>query len=165
MRAELENPERKEAYNKVKKKLKDTIDNSRVINKDSIQRFKNYHLLNAGYKCNYNLLTSFGLIGKFSAYGKRNENPLYCPGNNYTCCSDSQLESSLASFGKGLVNLRTDLEPVIELALSLKTRHFVGYFGRNYSNQICSKIIKKTFGKDPLDQNFNIKKFLNSYIK
>lgn len=145
--------------------VKDAINGSRIINENTKQRYKNYHLMNASFKCNNTLLSSFNLIGKFSNYGKLNDKPIYCPSNLYTCCSESQLETSMLTFGKGMVNLRKDLEPIIELSMTLKTKQFVNFISRWHQKPICSNIIKLGFNKDPLGLNFSLKKFVNSLIK
>lgn len=119
--------------------------------------------MNVTYKCNNNLLTSFNLIGKFWPYAYENSKPVYCTSNQFSCCSTNQVLMSMESFGKSLVNLRKDLEPVIEVSIALKTTNFVNFLSKWYNNKVCSNILSHEFKKDVTSPNFNLKKFLKNY--
>ena len=114
--------------------------------------------------CANELQTAFGLIGKFSKFSTLNHRPIYCPANQYTCCSDSQIESSMTQFGKAMVNLRKNLDPMIEISVIMMTKEFTNFFMRNLKYPICGNIIERAFNKDPRLPTFVPKKFLNYFF-
>lgn len=150
---------REEIKELIDQKIQRTLSNSKIKDPVSINSFRAYHLLNSSYKCNHQLLTSFGLIGKFFQFAFRNKRAQYCKSNGYSCCSNNQVENSMKVFGKATNNFKKDLEPIIEVAVSLKTENFIKYFSRNIKNPVCNKIIARAFNKDPNTPNFNLKKF------
>ena len=161
----MDKEDRTEIKDTTFEKLNLKIHNSKIKNEYTVTRYKLYQLMNVTYKCNNTLLTSFGLFGKFNMYAKRNKRPIYCISNGFTCCSDNQFRTAMESFGKSLVNLRKDIEPVIEVVLALKTKSFVNTFANVITNPACSNIFQRAFNKDPMSPEFNIKKSINQFIK
>lgn len=149
----------------MKTRIKQILKHSGIDDKFSKARYKMYNLMNISYKCNNNLLTAFNLIGKFWPYAYRNAKPVYCSTNQYSCCSSNQLQTSMIAFGKSLVNLRTDLEPVIEVSIALKTVKFVNFLATWHNNKVCSRILSHEFGKDLTSPDFNLKRFLKKFLK
>jgi hypothetical protein len=70
----------------------------------------------------------------------------------------------MISFGKTMVNLRKDIDPIIETMVILKTEHFVNRMGAWLYNPICGNIFKRAYNKDPFSPDFNIKKFLQFFM-
>lgn len=124
-----------------------------------------YKLMNISYKCNNSLLTSFGLIGKFWPYAYKNTRATYCPTNEYSCCSGNQLTTSMNTFGKSMVNLRTDLEPILEISIALKTVEFVTFMSTWRNHQVCSNILSNQFKKNISAPDFSMKKFIKKFME
>jgi hypothetical protein len=156
----LQEENREDIQELVNEKIERTLNNSGVKAKKSIDSYRAYHLINVSYKCNHQLLTTFGLVGKFYQYAFRNKRAQYCLTNGYSCCSNNQVENTMKIFGKAINNFKKDLEPIIEVAVALKTESFIKFFSRNLKNPVCSRIFVQAFDKDPLSLNFNLKKFL-----
>lgn len=136
-----------------------TIHNTNITDQRSIDSYRAFHMVNTTYKCNQKMLTAFGLVGKFTQFGYRNKRAQYCATNGYSCCSSGQMDNAMVHFGKALVNLKKDLEPVIELAVIFKSIYFLKFSMRNFKNKICSNIIERAFNQDPMNKNFNAKRF------
>jgi hypothetical protein len=159
------NDGREKEYNELQETIKRRI-NTVHIEKDHVRN--NYNLYQSfmmGYKCNNDLIHAFGLQGVSTEYPTANSNPLYCASNTYTCCNNHQVDSAKATFGRGLVNLKKNLEPLIELVSALKTEKFIQFMGANSQNQVCKNIIFQAFGKNITDKNFKMKKFITKIYK
>lgn len=139
--------------NRIEEKIADT----NVTSEASIKTYLEYNGFYTQFMCTNELQQSFGLVGKYSTFAEPNKTRLYCPQNNYTCCSDSQIESSMVKFGQGVVNLKKNLEPLIEISVALMTAKFVNYFSRAMVNPVCSNILYLAFGIDTTSKFFNSK--------
>jgi hypothetical protein len=151
--------DRYEEYEEAIKSIKEKLDHSSIVNESVKNKFLMYLGFNSQYRCSNELLTAFGLSGKYNAFGKRNKSRLFCPVNNYTCCSDSQISNSMKQFGHGAVNLKKNLEPIIELAVAFKTEKFINHTIAQLNNPVCSVILDRGFNIKTSSQDFNTKKF------
>lgn len=147
------------------KKLKDSIKDISINTEEVIKNYLFLKGINSQYKCNNELIRTFGLVGKFIEFSIFNQNADYCVYNSYTCCSNIQIESSMKVFGEALIGLKSNLEPLIEMALALKTERMVNYLSIWIKNPICSPLFVSAFNKDPLLKKFNLRSFLKKIIE
>ena len=147
------------------KDLEQKLNASEITDEDVREVYKIYQSYFNIYKCNTDLIEAFGLTGIKNEYARYNPNPLYCPNNRYTCCTAGQIRSSQNIFGKSLVNLRKNIEPIIELASSFKTEKFIFFLASNSSNKICKNIILQALNFDFTSSNFKMKNFLKYLFK
>jgi hypothetical protein len=154
-----------EVFDSVEKKTRARVKISRIKDQDTIDRAIVMAHFNTQSTCNNELLEAFGLQGEYMEKPEMNTDPLYCTVNSYTCCSNSQVHKSQIQFGIELNRLKRHLEPISELGLIIKTENFVTYMTKNIKHPVCSNIIKLHFGKNPLNKNFKLKKFIAKIIK
>lgn len=156
---------RERQYNELQETIEKKLNRVHIGDKKVRENFNLYQTFMMGYKCNNELIKAFGLQGLSYEYPKVNSNPLFCSSNSYTCCDNEQVESIKATFGKGLVNLKKNLEPMIELVSAFKTQDFILFMGANSQNPICKNILFSAFGKNITDKNFKMKNFIKKIYK
>ena len=142
--------------------LREKMEKTSLVNKKVMDKLLMDVGFNTEFKCSNELLTVFGLSGKYMTYAKKNKSRLYCPGNFYTCCSDAQIENSMTEFGHAAVNLKKNLEPMIELAVMMKTINFINRAIDQIGNPVCSVILNRAFKTDTRSPEFNAKKFFKN---
>lgn len=134
-------------------------ESSKVKNQNTIKSYLISSGFNRMLKCPNELQRAFGLIGISQDYANANTNPIYCRMNDYYCCSEQQTRESMILFGKALVNLKKNLDPMIEVATIINTEDFIEYINSWLKHPVCTNIINIAFRRNPLDPKFNARKF------
>ena len=154
-----------ENLDELEEKIENQVRGTSITSDMAINKFILTNGLNIEYECSNELHKSFGLIGKNTPFAVLNKSKVYCEMNNYTCCSDSQIQTSMISFGKGVVNLKKNLEPLIELSIAIKTTKFVETFMASIRHPVCSKILDQAFSIESMNPNTNFKTFFKKIFK
>lgn len=151
--------DREDELQEIFKKYEEIKKKSRVRNNHTLKSYLISKSFNRLLKCPNELQRAFGLIGISEDFAKNNNNPIYCRQNDYYCCSEQQVRQSMTNFGKASVNLKKNLDPIIEVGTVINSEDFIEYINSWLKHPVCTNIIKMAFDKDPLNPRFNARKF------